>query len=268
MSFIMQLEWLLIIACGIMIVLVGCAMRPTVTPAIPTATVPPVTLTIVPFSPTSVVPRSTLPQRATQTHTMPPGLTLDATQAPPDTISVGKPTCFSSPNQGYLCLGQIHNESGAAVQHLEFSLSVPSATDDDSTQNRFLLSQEIIPKQASAPYHLFLKDITHIDALTGIIHHHQVTDDYTPRVAIADQRGDFDTARGRYIITAILHNTSPIPVARVQIVGTVFDVDGRNVGYRVLHHKQVIPADGRETIRLEIIPQIISPNLSHRLFVD
>lgn len=268
MSSIISLEWLLLVGFALIILLVGCSnllTRPAQVISTPEKT-PPTTLTVYPFGPPTLIPRSTLPPSGSHTATLANGLTLDISPPPLPAIDIQAPTCFASPNAGFLCLGQVHNRSDEQVTNLTLRVDLPPAAQAPPHSHTTTVHQAMIAPDTSAPYHIIFPSLDHrphtITPQVSVYHIGNTANIAT--LTVVSERG-FLAENGRYVITATLQNDTPSVLLRARVLGTVYDERKRVVGYRVIELDQDVSVGQQVITRMEVIPQVKNDRLTHSL---
>src|SRR5687767_7453429 len=107
---VIQFGWLLLLLCaGIVLLLAACVSLGTRTPTQTATDSPLVTLTVVPFVTASPQPNSILP--AVLSHPFSPVSNWIANRASLSGTHSDDPTCYNSPNQSFMCLGRVWNQT-------------------------------------------------------------------------------------------------------------------------------------------------------------
>ena len=264
---VIQYGWLLLLLCaGIVLLLIACTTFSTRTPTQNATDFPLVTLTVVPFATESPQPNSTLPTVLTQPFS--PINQWIATRTGLSGSQSDDPTCYTSPNQGFLCLGRVWNQTTETLSNITVRVSLFGDDGDVVAEQIVGLQQRYLPPKTSAPYHAQFDQVntTSDYARTTIELVHPVEIPQEQPVHVTGERGVIaDT--GRYVLTANLHNTSERLAEHIRLVVMLLDVEERVVGYRV-QAVEPIAANTERMVRLEIIPQVMAEDLHHLLHVE
>lgn len=264
---VIQLEWLLLIFCGVLILFVGCSNLPSRTPTPTASAYPPVTLTVVPLGTPSPIPRSTLPPSMTHFTTISPRQVSTVGSSPP-TIRSTPPNCFSSPNSGSVCYGRIWNDSSETITNVVTRTQLKNASQTIIASQRFALEQQYIPPNSFAPYRAHFSNLDHntITANTTVMGFDTVSSE-TQLLVISGSRGAVAND-GRYRLTITVTNTTSHISRSWRLVASLISSEDEIVGYRVFESEQIIDAGEQITVHLEMIPQILATDLRHHVHVE
>lgn len=264
-----QIEWLLLVFVGVLALLVGCSSLPTRTPVPATITpYPPVTLTVVPFATDTPIPKSTLPPSIADLRTLSPQQigTIDGS---PPTLRSHNTTCFSSPNNGGVCYGQIWNDSAVAYEDITLRFRLRDERQNIIASQRFALEQHLIPPDNFAPFRIQFSNISSrmLTPDVQIMRSSEGNMSEPYPLQIIGTRGAI-ASNGRYFVTTTLENISSQPIQSWRLVTSILSVDDKIVGYRVLESNQKIANDEQITVRVDVTPQIIADDLQHHVYVE
>lgn len=252
---------LLLIFGGIMLLIAGCTALPTRTPAPIMTQTPHIVLTEVPF-----------PQPQPLPPALPPASTYDTPErirtASPPSLIARQPRCYPRANDGFTCLGLLHNTGTQAVRAVQVLVSLNDDSGNRHGAQVILAPQRLIPPQGRAPYRaLFTSvpdDVTRIDAQ---ILRSQNADMPSHKLRIIEDRGVQNRA-GRYVVTARIINEDTKNVTRGRAIITLLNAADDVVGFRVLSLPQTINAGEIIPLRVEVIPLLQSDDLHHILTLD
>ena len=266
---VIQIEWLLLIIIGALVLLVGCTNLPTRTPAVVTTTpYPQVTLTVVPFVTEAPIPKSTVPPSITHTRTLSPQQ-IGAIHGSPPTLRSHNPTCFSSPSNGFVCYGQIWNDGITVKEDIILRFRLRDDKQNIIASQRFALEQHQIPPHDFAPYRVQFNNIANRVVVpdVSIMRSSDGDNPLLDDIEIVGTRGAI-TDNGRYFVTTTLENTSRQPIHAWRLVTSILSDDNILVGYRILESEQIIQSGEQLTVRVDITPQIIADDLRHYVYVE
>lgn len=263
---IIQSGWL-VLALGVLLLLfVGCSLLALRLQPVSTVNQHIITLTEVPFSSLRADARQ-------QTVAPPLHLSLPFTpsrdfsgNAPPQTLYLTDPSCYSMPNRQTMCLGRVWNNSDDNQQDVVVRM-MSLAADQPLVARRVALEQRSIPAGMFAPYRVIFPH-TEATALEGhaIVYGGEKLDLAT--VAIRSARGALDRATGRYIVTATIENDTIHRLDNIRCVVTLLDHENHVIGYQVAILPEPLQPNRRETVRMVIIPQIFTDQIDFMLHVE
>lgn len=253
--------WLLLLVCGIVLLLVGCAAFPTRYPTRTPTPYPPVTLTVVAFATESPQPRSTRPAPSVVPVVPTPRWT--ATRTASSGARADDPTCYSSPNRGYMCLGRVWNETAATLSNVMVRVALFGDSENLLAQQTIGLEQRYLPPDSSAPYRaLFAQIGTQGEKARADIEQVGVVSESGQALSITGERGVLAES-GRYVVTANIRNSSQRLAEHVRLIVTLLDTDDRVIGYRVYQVEDPLPAQSERALRVEVFPHVIRENIRH-----
>ncbi|MDQ7034072.1 MAG: FxLYD domain-containing protein [Anaerolineae bacterium] len=227
---VIQYGWLFLLICvGIVLLVAGCATFNARTSTRSAPDSPLVTLTVVPFTTEAPQPHSTLPTTITQLFLPPPRWL--ATRTPSSEIQADDPTCYHSPNRGYTCLGQVHNQGFETLSNVTVQISLFDNNGQILAEQTIGLEQRYIPPETSAPYHARFEQVNSAYARAEI-QSAQIVDIPQQLIRITSERGIL-SASGRYVVTANLLNSSENRAEQIRLITTLLDAADRVVGYRI-----------------------------------
>jgi hypothetical protein len=266
MASVIQSGWLILLLCaGIVLLLAACVALGTRTPTQPATDFPLVTLTVVPFATEPPQPDSILP--TVLSHPFSPVSDWIANRASSSGTHSDDPTCYNSPNQGFLCLGRVWNETTETLSNITVRVSLFGDNGGIVAQQVIGLEQRYLPPKTSAPYRARFEQVA-----TASENAHSAIEMLLPvalpaqPIHVTGERGVIATT-GRYIVTANLHNTSERLAEHIRLVVTLLDDTERVVGYRI-QAVEPLAAGTERSVRMELIPQVMAADLHHLLHVE
>jgi len=261
--------WLLLVFCGFMLLLIGCSMIASRTPVPLATSLPDVTLTVIDLA--TDLPQALKtppPATAERSSTLQNNNRQMTTLSPPGQIMVENPTCYNTPNDGYVCLGQVHNPTQGPISDVQLRVRLLNNQGDVRAATSIVLEQQIIPAHASAPYRAIFDSIADntVRAEAQIEAFRNLTQ-ALPTIAIIEQQGTL-TVAGTFIVTARLLNTSGQTMKQLRLIVTLLDENDRVIGYRVQTLTQALSNQANTRVQIAVIPTVQSDTLRYELHVE
>jgi hypothetical protein len=268
---IVQSSWLLLFLCSVLLILVGCTVIPTRTATVSSSPHPSMTLAIVPFTteapqalntrPIMTMPINILSEQITHRYT--------STAPPPEPSAYAEvPSCFGRANGGYSCLGRVWNRGDDAIGAVLVNVQLLDNNNNILAEQNITLEQNIIPIDTFAPYRVLFepnndKKIT----ISPTVIQSPPTQSSLTLLTIADARGQL-MASGRYRLTATIENDLTEAVNNIRFFATLMNPQRQVIGYRIYEVEGTLQADERRAVGFEVIPQVVTDDLSHVLHVE
>ncbi|MBZ0288021.1 MAG: hypothetical protein K8I30_10440, partial [Anaerolineae bacterium] len=185
-------------------------------------------------------------------------------------VAVLPPTCYSTPTDQILCLGQVTNPLNEAVRRVNLKVRLLRADGSLLAEGATSVEQSIIPPDGTAPYRVLLKaDWRDYAGATVLLE----SADYAPgalerfiALDVNDQQQHLPD--GRLWISAQVHNPDGQAAHVYRVIVTLSDADGNITGYRVIQLNRVLTADESLPLEFGVIAQTGGTTARHSLYVE
>ena len=191
------------------------------------------------------------------------------TVIPPE-LSLPPPTCYETPLDSLLCLGEVPNTLDNPLEQVVVTVNLLDAAGAALASATAEIEQAIIPPGGSAPYRA-LFDVDP-NAVAGAVAALQRADDaegvderFTPLEA---RDAEVSIVDGRYAVAATLYNPGLATAQAVRVIVTLKDDAGQVIGYRVARVADSIAPDESLPVRLEIVAQTSVPEPEYTVYVE
>lgn len=172
------------------------------------------------------------------------------------------PSCYETPQQAILCIGEITNASPHPLVQVRLQVQLLDAQGavlgsvDTLVEQRLILSGERAPYSALFPMvegDSLLADFAGVYTL--VRRADEATTTGTPVLStLTVDSLETGVEAGVYVMRGAVVNPFPEPVEALRVVGTAYDGAGRVTGYRVLL-VDALAGGARLPVHLEIVPQ-------------
>jgi hypothetical protein len=188
----------------------------------------------------------------------------------PLALAIVPPTCYSTPTDQILCLGQVTNPLNEAVQRVSLVVSLVRTDGSLLAEGETSVEQSIIPPHGTAPYRVLLKadwrDYARVVVLLESADNAPGALERFIKLDVADQQRQLPD--GRLWISAQVHNPDPQAAQVYRVIVTLSDADGNITGYRVIQLNRLLTADASLPLEIGIMPQIRGTAAHHTLYVE
>lgn len=236
--------------------IVGCTDTEEIAPEVPPTQLPPLTLTLRGRTPVATPTPAFLPLAATLSTRV----ADHADPSHPLHIRISEPTCYESPTDSIVCLGEVKNTLTETLRQIALLANLLDVDGMVLDTQRVVIEQRAIPPGDTAPYRILFPPLPgQISSVSlDLI---QVETSPRPPLSLEFENQQETLSDGRYRVQIHLSDI-PKDTPDVQVVVTVYDDSGHIVGYRVaeIHH----PDQG---VQLDILPMIRDTALRHRVYV-
>jgi LysM repeat protein len=180
------------------------------------------------------------------------------------------PTCYPTPTNHILCLGQVTNPLGEAIQRVTVTVSLLREDGSLLAEGQAGIEQHVIPPGRSAPYRILLK--ADWRAYAGSAARVQSADSapgaeqrFVP-LEVYDR--EQQTADGHFEISAILHNPDAQIAHLRRVIVTLSDGKGQITGYRVIQLDHLLIANESFPLEISVISQVPGRPAQHTVYVE
>lgn len=188
----------------------------------------------------------------------------------PLALAIVPPTCYSTPTDQILCLGQVTNPLNEAVQRVSLVVSLVRADGSLLAQGETSVEQSIIPPNGTAPYRVLLKadwrDYAGVIVLLESADHAAGALERFIKLDVDDRQRQLPD--GRLWISAQVHNPDPQAAQVYRVIVTLSDAEGKITGYRVIQLNRLLTADASLPLEIGVMPQIRGTAAQHTLYVE
>jgi LysM repeat protein len=188
----------------------------------------------------------------------------------PLALAIVPPTCYSTPTDQILCLGQVTNPLNEAVQRVSLMVSLVRADGSLLAVGETSVEQNIIPPNGTAPYRVLLKanwrDYAGVVVLLESADHALRALERYIKLDVVDQQRQLPD--GRLWISAQIHNPDLQAAQVYRVIVTLSDADGNITGYRVIQLNRLLTADESLPLEFGVIPQVRGTTARHTLYIE
>jgi LysM repeat protein len=188
----------------------------------------------------------------------------------PLSLMVVPPTCYSTPTDQILCLGQVSNPLDEAVQRVNLTVRLVRTDGSLLVEGETSVEQAIIPPHGTAPYRALLKadwrDYAGVSVLLESADHAPGALDRFIHLDVNDQQQRLDD--GHLWISAQVHNPDAQVAQVYRVIVTLSDMKGNITGYRVIQLNRLLSADENLPLEFSIVPQVRGMTSLPTLYVE
>jgi len=188
----------------------------------------------------------------------------------PLTLAIMPPTCYSTPTDQILCLGQVTNPLNEAVQRVSLLVNLVRSDGSLLAAGKTSVEQNFIPPHGTAPYRVLLKadwrDYAGAVVLLESADHAAAALERFIQLDVNEQQRQLPD--GRLWISAQLHNPDPQAAQVYRVIVTLSDADGKITGYRVLKLNRLLSANESLPLEFSISPRVRGTTARHTLYVE
>jgi LysM repeat protein len=188
----------------------------------------------------------------------------------PLALAIEPPTCYSTPTDQILCLGQVTNPLSEAVQRVSLMVRLVRVDGSVLAEGETSVEQSIIPPKGTAPYRVLLKadwrDYAGVTVLLESADHAPGALDRFVMLDVNDQQRQL--ADGRLWISVQVHNPNPQSAQVYRVIATLSDAEGNITGYRVIQLNHLLSADESLPLEFGVSPQISGTTAGHTLYIE
>ncbi|MBN1565779.1 MAG: hypothetical protein JXA10_18190 [Anaerolineae bacterium] len=190
-------------------------------------------------------------------YTATPLLMTDTWTAPP-IINLSGTTCYETPVDSLVCLGQFHNPLSVPLEHVMVTVQLLAPDGLPLAAGDALVARWMIPPAATGPYRVIFDRIP--DGYAGVytfVQSAQPISDAAPYAALTIQPVSGMFVLDQYQVTLSLINRTARPVEQIAITMVLLDRDDRVTGFRrvLLDADRRIAPGESVTLTMKVIPQ-------------
>jgi hypothetical protein len=187
------------------------------------------------------------------------------TTSTPQPVTLPPPLCSPMTTGQILCMGEVVNPSGSAVERVQVQVLAYSRWGVLLAEGVTSIEQGHIPAGGSAPYRLLLP-VNWLDFGNAAVQVVSADSVRGPLVMMEIQGDTFQYAQGVYGVAAVVRNPAATPVRLVRAVLTLYDAQGRVVGYRIQPLGAVLGEGALVEVQMGAAAQ--APAVTYRVFVE
>lgn len=185
--------------------------------------------------------------------------------ATPLALSLFPPTCYETPTNSLICLGQVQNDRSQPVARVTVRVTLLDAAGRPLAEADTGIEQAVIPPGQAAPYRALFPAADYV----GVVATLRSADSAPPeQIAplVEAQQGDWQN--GRYRITAHLRNATGQPMLLRRAVATLYNRAGQITGYRVVTLGASLAAGQSQPLTLDVLPYGRDRDVRAALYVE
>lgn len=217
---------------------------------------------------TLVIPIGMEEETETLGMVAPVGHMILATPTPLPLEIVGA-TLYQTPVGGVWCMGEVVNTTGGPITNIQVQVTLVTADGLPLQSSTVLAAADYLAPEARAPFAVLFKTppAGYVDAQVSLLRGEAVsaiTAGFIP-LDVAQPVGA--VSGPQYRVTGLLVNNSGTAVSRIAVVVTLYDREGKVIGYRqtVLDAETVLQAGQSREFRVLLTPQGLEPPTSFQV---
>ena len=215
-----------------------------------------------------VIPVATEEEGGESGMLAPVGHMILATPTPLPLDIVGA-TLYQTPVGGVWCMGEVVNTTGDPVTNLQVQVTLVTAGGIPLQSSIALAAADYLAPEARAPFAVLFKSPPngYADVQVSLLRGETVsaiTAGFTP-LDVAQPSGA--VSGPQYRVTGLLVNNTGAAVSRITAVVTLYDVDGKVIGYRqtLLDEEVFLPSGQSQEFKILLTPQGLEPPASFQV---
>ena len=198
----------------------------------------------------------------------PVGHMILATPTPLPLDIVGA-TLYQTPVGGVWCMGEVVNTTDGPVTNIQVQVTLVAAGGIPLQSSIVLAAADYLAPGARAPFAVLFKSppTGYADVQVSLLRGETVSA-ITAGFAPLDVAQPSGAVSGpQYRVTGLLVNNTGAAVSRITVVVTLYDVDGKVIGYRqtVLDDETTLPAGQSQEFKILLTPQGLEPPASFQV---
>ena len=198
----------------------------------------------------------------------PVGHMILATPTPLPLDIVGA-TLYQTPVGGVWCMGEVVNTTDGPVTNIQVQVTLVAAGGIPLQSSSALAAADYLAPGARAPFAVLFKSppTGYADVQVSLLRGETVSA-ITAGFAPLDVAQPSGAVSGpQYRVTGLLVNNTGAAVSRITVVVTLYDVDGKVIGYRqtVLDDETTLPAGQSQEFKILLTPQGLEPPASFQV---
>jgi LysM repeat protein len=198
----------------------------------------------------------------------PVGHMILATPTPLPLEIVGT-TLYQTPVGGVWCMGEVVNTTEGPITNIQVQVTLVTADGMPLQSSVTLAAADYLAPEGRAPFAVLFDTppTGYADVQVSLLRGEAVsaiTAGFTP-LDVAQPAGA--VSGPQYRVTGLLVNNSGFAVSRIAVVVTLYDVDGKVIGYRqtILDDETVLPAGQSQEFKILLTPQGLEPPASFQV---
>jgi murein DD-endopeptidase MepM/ murein hydrolase activator NlpD len=215
-----------------------------------------------------VIPVATEEEGGDSGMVAPVGHMILATPTPLPLDIVGA-TLYQTPVGGVWCMGEVVNTTDGPVTNIQVQVTLVAAGGIPLQSSIVLAAADYLAPGARAPFAVLFKSppTGYADVQVSLLRGETVSA-ITAGFAPLDVAQPSGAVSGpQYRVTGLLVNNTGAAVSRITVVVTLYDVDGKVIGYRqtVLDDETTLPAGQSQEFKILLTPQGLEPPASFQV---
>jgi LysM repeat protein len=215
-----------------------------------------------------VIPVATEEESGDAGMVAPVGHMILATPTPLPLDIVGA-TLYQTPVGGVWCMGEVVNTTDGPITNMQVQVTLVAAGGLPLQSSIVLVAADYLAPGARAPFAVLFKapPTGYVDVQVSLLRGEAVsaiTAGFTPLDVV---HASGAVSGPQYRVTGVLVNNSGAAVNRITVVVTLYDVDGKVIGYRqtVMDAETVLSAGQSWEFRILLTPQGLAPPASFQV---
>ena len=176
---------------------------------------------------------------------------------------------YETPVGGVWCMGEVVNTTDGPITNIQVQVTLVTADGMPLQSSVALAAADYLAPEAHAPFAVLFKapPTGYADARVSLLRGEAVSA-ITAGFAPLDVAQPYGAVSGpQYRVTGLLVNNTGAAVRRITVVVTLYDKEGKVLGYRqtVLDTEAVLPAGQSQEFRVLLTPQGLEPPASFQI---
>ncbi len=215
-----------------------------------------------------VIPMATEEEGGELGMVAPVGHMILATPTPLPLEIVGA-TLYQTPVDGVWCMGEVANTTDGPITNIQVQVTLVTADGIPLQASTALAAADYLAPGARAPFAVLFKapPTGYADIRVNLLRGEAVSAITASFVPLDVVQPTGAVSGPQYRVAGLLVNNSGVAVNRIAVVVTLYDVDGKVIGYRqtVLDDEIVLPAGQSQEFKILLMPQGLEPPASFQV---
>mgnify|MGYP000346295033 CR=1 FL=1 len=215
-----------------------------------------------------VIPTETEEEGAGMGILAPVGNMILATPTPLPLDIVGA-TLYQTPVGGVWCMGEVVNTTDAPITNMQVQVTLVTADGTPLQSSVALAAADYLAPDARAPFAVLFKapPTGYADVRVSLLRGETVSAITAGFVPLDVAQPSGAVSGPQYRVTGLLVNNTGTAVSRITVVVTLYDVDGKVIGYRqtILDDEAILPAGQSREFETLLTPHGLEPPASFQV---
>jgi murein DD-endopeptidase MepM/ murein hydrolase activator NlpD len=198
----------------------------------------------------------------------PVGHMILATPTPLPLDIVGA-TLYQTPVGGVWCMGEVVNTTDGPITNIQVQVTLVTADGTPLQSSVTLAAADYLASGARAPFAVLFKapPTGYADVQVSLLRGEAVSAITAGFVPLDVAQPSGAVSGPQYRVAGLLVNNTGTAVSRITVVVTLYDVDGKVIGYRqtVLNDEIILPAGQSQEFKILLTPQGLEPPASFQV---